>query len=121
MRLDHLLEIAIERGIQLSANGDRLHYRAPEGALDDALLAELRQHKQEILAALRDSPEQVFYEDSGEVWYQDGSGRFWYADKLTGKRSELIPGNAPEGAPLPPAFFQALGELAGHIASQRQQ
>jgi hypothetical protein len=121
VKLDQLLETLVERGIALSDAGDQLHYRAPEGALDDDLLNELRAHKQEILAALRDSPETVFYEDSGEIWYQDGAGRFWYADKATGKRSELIPGNPPEGAPLPPSFFHAFGELAGFVASRRLQ
>ena len=40
------------RGIELTAKGDRLHYRAPRGVLSPELLAELRSHKPELLAEL---------------------------------------------------------------------
>ena len=121
MTLLKLLEIVLERGIELYADGESLHFRAREGVLDDFLLVELRSHKQAILAALRNSPSTIFYEDSGEVWYQDAAGRFWYADKATGSRSELIPGNPPDGTPLPREFFIAFGKLLGHVICRRLQ
>ena len=40
------------RGVELTAEGDRLHYRAPRGVLSPELLADLRSHKPEILAEL---------------------------------------------------------------------
>ena len=40
------------RGVELAAEGDRLRYRAPRGALSPELLADLRSHKTEILAEL---------------------------------------------------------------------
>ena len=40
-------------GVDLAAAGGRLLLDAPEGVLTDELLAEIRSHKQEILAALQ--------------------------------------------------------------------
>ena len=47
------LEKARSAGLTLTVNGDRLRYRAPAGTVTPELLAELRRHKAEILAALR--------------------------------------------------------------------
>lgn len=67
------------------------------------------------------TPELTFYEDQGERWYQDANGRFWYVDRMTGKRTELVPSNRPEGEPLPRAFFEAFGSLLGIVISRRVQ
>ena len=40
------------RGIELTAEGDRLRYRAPRGVLSPELIADLRSHKRELLAEL---------------------------------------------------------------------
>ena len=48
-----LVEEFQQRGIVLWANGDRLGYRSPKGALGPADLASLRSHKAEILEYLR--------------------------------------------------------------------
>jgi hypothetical protein len=40
------------RGVELSADADRLRYRAPRGVLSPDLLADLRAHKSEVLAEL---------------------------------------------------------------------
>ena len=47
-----LLSDLRRRGIELTAEGDRLRYRAPRGVLSPKLLADLRSHKAEILAGL---------------------------------------------------------------------
>ena len=47
-----LLSDLRRRGVELTAEGDRLHYRAPRGVLSPNLLADLRSHKTEILAEL---------------------------------------------------------------------
>ena len=42
-----------EKGIQLWAAGDRLHYRAPKQVLTDEVIGGLKEHKQELLDILR--------------------------------------------------------------------
>ena len=41
------------RGVELSAAGDRIRYRAPRGTLTEADLAAIRAHRDEVLAELR--------------------------------------------------------------------
>lgn len=53
MNIAILVEEFQQRGIVLWANGDRLGYRSPKGALGPADLASLRSHKAEILEYLR--------------------------------------------------------------------
>ena len=65
--------------------------------------------------------ELTFYEDPGERWFQDSDGRFWYLDRLTGQRTELIPGNQPASEPLPRAFFEAFGTLLGMLVKRQIQ
>ncbi len=55
-----LLSDLRRRGVELTAEGDRLRYRAPRGVLSPELLDDLRSHKREILAKLTQ------YEDSAE-------------------------------------------------------
>jgi len=116
--VQQLLETVRAREIELSPDGDRLHYRAPDGALDEDLKAELIQHKPEILAALK-NPAIIYYEDEGERWIKTIDGRFWFEDKPTGVRTELIPGNPPEDTPLPAECFEAFGKLLGYIITKR--
>jgi hypothetical protein len=118
--VNELLQVAHSRGIELSPEGDHLHYRAPEGALDEDLKAELIQHKPEILAVLS-APAVVYFEDHLERWYKAGDGRFWHEDKRTGEKTELVPGNPPEGEPLPREFFEAFGALLGIVIQRRNQ
>ena len=40
------------RGVELTAEGDRLHYRAPRGVLSPELIDSLRSHKRQLLAEL---------------------------------------------------------------------
>ena len=47
-----LLSDLRRRGVELTAEGDRLRYRAPRGVLSPELLADLRSHKRELLAEL---------------------------------------------------------------------
>jgi amino acid adenylation domain-containing protein len=49
-----LLDSLVERGVEIWAEGDRLRYRAPEGILTSELRAQLREHRDEILASWRE-------------------------------------------------------------------
>ncbi len=42
-----------EKGIQLWAAGDKLHYRAPTQVLTEETIRSLREHKQELMDILR--------------------------------------------------------------------
>ncbi len=50
-----LLASLADRGIELWVEGSRLRYRAPRGVLTAELLEQLRCHKQDLIAALRDA------------------------------------------------------------------
>ena len=52
MTLHAFCEDLARQGVQLWSEGDRLRYRAPQGVLTPAVIARLRQCKQEILAML---------------------------------------------------------------------
>ena len=47
-----LLSDLRRRGVELTADGDQLRYRAPRGVLSPDVLADLRTHKRELLAEL---------------------------------------------------------------------
>jgi hypothetical protein len=49
MTLRELLTETRSAGIQLEARGDRLHVEAPQGTVSDALRAELKRRKAELL------------------------------------------------------------------------
>jgi len=53
MTPDELLMRLNDQGIKLWADGDKLRYKAPSGALTPELLAEIAKHKAEILTLLR--------------------------------------------------------------------
>ncbi len=84
-----LLSDLRRRGVELTAEGDRLHYRAPRGVLSPELLADLRSHKLELLAeltqcgdsgeaaALESGVPAAFLVDSsryGDVWVATDTG-----------------------------------------------
>jgi hypothetical protein len=51
------LHVLLERlGVELSASGERLHYKAPAGALTPEVKAALATHKPALLARLADPP-----------------------------------------------------------------
>ncbi|MCW5967585.1 MAG: hypothetical protein KIT57_03665 [Blastocatellales bacterium] len=52
MTLDTLLDELQERGIELTPAGDRLRYRAPQGALTPELKQAIAERKPELLAIL---------------------------------------------------------------------
>ncbi|MDI1475044.1 non-ribosomal peptide synthetase [Polyangium sp. y55x31] len=53
MTIERLLEDALARGVKLWVEGDRLRFRAPRGALTDALREEISRHRDDIIAFLR--------------------------------------------------------------------
>ncbi len=83
MTLRDLLEIIVQREIELEADGDRLRYRAPTGALDEDLKRELRRHKPEILAGLRHAILDrhvvcwVWWATDKMVIFEDEQGQTW--------------------------------------------
>ena len=48
-----VLAVAKSRGVVLEPQGDKLHYRAPKGALTQELRNDLAEHKAEVLALLK--------------------------------------------------------------------
>ena len=50
-----LLETVRSYGIELTADGDQLRYRAPKGIMTPGLFAQIQEHKAEILALLQDA------------------------------------------------------------------
>lgn len=84
-----LLSDLRRRGVELTAEGDRLRYRAARGVLSPELLADLRSNKKELLAELtqcRDSASSAVLESGvpaaflvdspryGEVWVATDAG-----------------------------------------------
>ena len=64
MHVGELLCQVAEQGVTLRCeNGDRLHY-APSGALPPTLVAELKEHKPEVIRILREDEE---YQRTGIV------------------------------------------------------
>ena len=53
MSLQELLQELTRRGVHLAAEGERLIYRGPSGALTDDLRQEIINHKAELLPMLR--------------------------------------------------------------------
>ena len=72
MSVANFIEELERVGIQLSANGDSLHYRAPKGALTPELRAELVGRKPEILAYLRNASKASYTSSSIESVPRDG-------------------------------------------------
>jgi hypothetical protein len=56
-----LLATLRHRGIELTADSGRLHYRAPRGVLTADLLAAVAAQKGELLAVLREEQQQPFH------------------------------------------------------------
>ncbi len=55
MTLSELLSHLRENKIKVWTEGDRLRYQGAEGTVTPELLAELRDHKAELIARLRDA------------------------------------------------------------------
>lgn len=55
MSTSQLLEQLAARGITLSLDGERVRFRAPEGALTDELRAAIARSRREIIEGLRSS------------------------------------------------------------------
>ena len=56
MTLTELHALLERLGVELSASGERLHYKAPAGALTPEVKAALATHKPALLARLADPP-----------------------------------------------------------------
>lgn len=108
MSVTKLLDSLRERGVMLSANGDRLAWEAPAGTMTPDLLAVLKAHKEEILAVL------------GEQWGDavralmhrigDDEHRQHLADVFTERVGICTDSNVPLPTALRLAYEQAAAE-----------
>jgi len=67
MSVDDLVAALHERGVRLVADGSRLRWRAPEGAMTIALVEALRDNKQELLALVTNDTEREFLPLDGTI------------------------------------------------------
>ncbi len=70
-----LLDRLHRRGVRLRANGDRLRWFAPVGVVTDGDLAELRRHKGEVLAILREDERDRIEERAAIIEFDGGLSR----------------------------------------------
>ena len=119
-----LLSRLRERGVQLIVDGERLRVRAPQGAIDAELQAELAGQKAAILAILRGSsageaaPRATV---SGRVPLSFAQERFWFLEQLERGTSahHLLFGIRFEGALDERAVRDALQRLVDRHAALR--
>ena len=96
MNAASVLREARARGIQLSVRGDRLHVKAPIGALDPSLRSALSEHKQAILRLL--AGPQIAH-DGGPIeqcvvcgcptWWQSTAG-IWRCDHCDPRTDTIV-------------------------------
>ncbi|MGL6162074.1 amino acid adenylation domain-containing protein [Microbulbifer sp.] len=82
MTAQPLLYECWSRGITLSVDGGNLAFRAPPGALDEALRERLRENKAELLAALREDPD---YFDARPLGANERS--LWFLNRMAPQSS----------------------------------
>ncbi len=74
MSITNLLSDFRARGIRLTAEGERLTYGAPAGALTPELREKIKAHKAELLATLN---QQAANTDPAGLCPKCGSGQYW--------------------------------------------
>jgi hypothetical protein len=106
-------------GVELTAEGDRLHYRAPSGALTDDLRAAMRALKVELLALLElevGARRPVPTSSEGDPFRQVGPGEtlriplddLVYGDFLERHKLRVVGGTAyPDGHTYRPTIYLA--------------
>jgi len=72
--LSLLLAELARRGVDMWAEGERLRYRAPRGALAPELLEALRAHKAALVGLLRDAPRDACYACGHRDWWRRPGG-----------------------------------------------
>jgi hypothetical protein len=87
MQLIELLDVLAARGVQLSAEGDRLRCRAPQGALTADIRAALEANKPAILASLRAAAGETSspiarVDRSGPLPLSFAQQRLWFLSQL---------------------------------------
>lgn len=129
MTLPELRQSLTSRNIRCWAEGDRLRYDAPRGALTPELLQELREHKAQFLAILHAAPENETIQFSSFPISLDN----WETGKLySGLFGESFNGQsvccqpldgeevtfAADDAPLP---LDADGKVAGRVVYREKE
>ena len=110
------------KGVELTAEGEQLHLRAPAGTLTDEVKAQLRDHKPEVLALLRDAVDglaetSIVLETRAvlvavRVRSRSLRREVWLArDERTARELHQ---SAPAGESLPVLLFEEIPKLRGN-------
>ena len=93
------------RGIELTTDGEMLRYRAPRGTLTADVLAQLREHKSDLVNLLAD------YEPGAVLVRTAQYGEIWL---LTNSRNlaQLIQEESRRSSPRPIMFIEDVEKLA---------
>ena len=85
--LDEFMDQLRQSGVKLWVEGDRLKFRAPEGAVTPALLADLKGRKAEILVHLRPTPAYAIEPVEPRASYElsPAQRRMWVLAQLAGE------------------------------------
>lgn len=112
-----MLALLKERGIYLSAAGDRLKVNAPPGTLDEPLRAELLRRKQTILAILNhglqgwDEKPLASTNTTGAIPLTAAQERLWVADRFSpGTAAYSMPQAFLIEAPVSPEILQGAAD-----------
>lgn len=94
MEVQALLDRLYRRGVRLRLNGDRVRWFAPVGVVTEADLAELRQHKVEVLAFLREEERDRFEERAAILEFDAGLSRHEAERRARKEQQSSSGGNA---------------------------
>ncbi|NET72212.1 MAG: hypothetical protein F6K62_15120, partial [Sphaerospermopsis sp. SIO1G2] len=84
MNLQELLQTLSAQNIELWVDGDKLRYRASENSLTPELLAEIKQHKSEIIRVLSQKPNT---ENTDSYPLSQGQKALWFLYQLAPESS----------------------------------
>jgi aspartate racemase len=117
VELIELLDTLAQRGVQLSADGERLRCRAPQGALTPEIRAALEAHKPAILASLRTSgqgaalPPLVRVDRASRLPLSFAQQRLWFLAELEPESAAYnIPAAVEMSGPLDVAALRRAAE-----------
>jgi surfactin family lipopeptide synthetase A len=95
-------------GVEVSADRDKLCYKAPKGVITESLLQEMSERKEELLASLRLEGTQAFNSSLGRTHESDGPIPLSFAQQRLWFLDQLAPGNPFYNMP---AVLKITGEV----------